>query len=294
MSEQNEQIDNLFKQTIEAPDKIPFLTKWNSTEGWNAYQNKYFSMFAYRRKQLMIAACISFLIIAGTLFLLLHNKQTRELCSFNGSDRLVKEVFLKGGHHCYLAPDTKIQYCRNIKLNQADTLYLEGEGYFETSEIKKLVIIAKNTVTNCTHSKVDIKSNKSSKSTTITPVTGQVISRCTDNNFPEIVIAPNEKCLIYEGGIYAAKEINDDPNFLAWKTGTLSFNNIPLSYAIRTIEDYYGVKIEVQSDEIKYCRMTSEFENTKIEDVLKFIQDSYKTKIKKTDNAIVLEEGICR
>jgi ferric-dicitrate binding protein FerR (iron transport regulator) len=223
----------------------------------------------------------------------MYNKQARELCSFEGSNKLIKEIYLKGGHHCFLAPESKIQYCRRNNLNQADTLFLEGEGYFETSQMEPLVIIAKNTVTKCMNSKLNIKSLNSSKLSIISTVKGEVNTRCTDNSFPEMKIAPSERCVVYEGGIYAAKETNDDPNYLAWKTGTLTFNNIPLAYAIRTIEDYYGVTIEVKSKDVKYCRITSEFEKTGIDEVLKYIQNSYKTKIRKSNNTIILEDGMC-
>jgi len=66
-----------------------------------------------------------------------------------------------------------------------------------------------------------------------------------------------------------------------------------LAYAIKTIEEYYGVTIQVQSKDVKYCRITSEFENTNINDVLKYIQNSYKTKIRRSNNIIILEDGMC-
>ena len=293
MIEQNEHIDKLFKQKIEQLENIPSSINWNNVKGWKEYETRYFPLTLYLRKRLMFAAAILFLVTAGAIIYLMYSKQAQELCSFDGSNKLVKEIYLKGGHHCFLAPESKIQYCRRNNLNQADTLFLEGEGYFETSQIKPLVIIAKNTVTRCINSKLNIKSFNSSKLTIISSVTGEVSTRCTDNNFPEMKIVPSERCVVYEGGIYAAKETNDDPNFLAWKTGTLTFNNIPLAYAIKTIEDYYGVTIEVKSKDVKYCRITSEFENTGIDEVLKYLQNSYKTKIRKTNNAIILEDGMC-
>jgi transmembrane sensor len=294
MNEQNENIDILFKKKVEQLTSLPSSIKWSNSKGWKDFQKKYYLILPVRQHKLMLAASIALIITLGTLTFIFYNHQTRELCSFYGTNKQIKDIYLKGGHHCFLASDSKIQYCHSNYLSQADTLFLEGEGYFETSETKPLVVIAKNTVTRCINSKLNIKSIKSSKSTIISPVSGQVVTRCTDNGFPEMLVGPSEKCLVYEGGIYAAKEANDDRNFLAWKTGTLSFDNIPLTYAIKTIEDFYGVTIEVKSKDVKYCRITSEFNNTNIDEVLKYIQNSYKTKIKKSNNTIIVEDGICR
>lgn len=294
MNEPNENIDKLFKQKIENLDSLPSSIKWSKDKGWKDYQNKYFSTAFVMRHKLLLAASIALIAISGSVIFLLNYRQAQELYSFNTPNKLIKEINLKDGHHCFLAPDSKIQYCRSKYSKLADTLFLEGEGYFETSGNKPLVIIAKNTTTKCTNANLNIKALKSTKSTTITPVKGNVVTQCTDNGFPEMTVAPSEKCLVYEGGIYATKEINDDPNFLAWKTGTLTFTNIPLAYAIKTIEDYYGVTIEVKSKDVKYCRITSEFENSNIDDVLKYIQNSFNTKIKKTNNTIIIEDGICR
>jgi transmembrane sensor len=293
MNKESEDIDGLFKQKVEQLTDLPASIKWNVVKGWKDYQRKHFQFIPKKRRILMMAASIA-LIIAGTFVFLFYNHRKQELCSFYGSNKMVREIRLKGGHYCFLAPDSKIQYCHSNYLNQADTLFLEGEGYFETSETKPLVIIAKNTITKCKNAKLNIKSIKSAKSTIISPVSGSVIARCTDNGFPEMMVAPSEKCLVYEGGIYAAKEINDDRNFLAWKTGTLSFDNVPLTYAIKTIEDYFGVSIEVKSRDVKYCRITSEFDNTNIDEVLKYIQNSYQTKIRRNNNTIIVEDGICR
>jgi transmembrane sensor len=295
MNGENEYIDKLFRQKIDGQIELPSFISWNKNKGWGKYIQNYLPSYLTHRKRLfMAAAALAILIISASILFILHNYNEQELCSFDGSDKLVKEIVLKGDHHCYLAPESKIQFCRSNKISQADTLYLEGEGYFETSNVKPLVIIAKNTITKCYGAKIDIKSVKSLKYTTISSLSGNIVTQCPDNNFPEMYINPNEKCLIYEGGIYASKEVNDDPNFLAWKTGTLTFNNIPLSVAIKTIEDFYGVTIEVKSKDVRYCRITSEFEKTNINDVLKYIQDSYKTKIRKFDNTIILEDGICK
>jgi ferric-dicitrate binding protein FerR (iron transport regulator) len=214
-----------------------------------------------------------------------------ELLSFEGNDKVVKEINLRGGHKCFLAPESKIQF-QNAK--KADTLYLDGEGYFETSRAKPLIIIAKNTITKCLNSKIDIRAIKQSKNTVINSISGKVSSHCMDNDFPEMLIEPDEQCTIYEGGIYAGKEPNTDPNFLAWKTGNLCFSNIPLSHAIKTLEELYNVKIELQSPDIKYCRLSSEFENTNFESVLEYIQCHYNAVVKRSRTSIVLEGGMCK
>jgi hypothetical protein len=119
MTEENEHIDKLFKEKIDQLIEVPDTIRWNQNKGWHDYKNSYYPFFYNSRTKLMIAAAIALLIISGTVLFLILNKQTQELCSFEGSDKFVKEIELRDGHHCYLAPDSKIQFCRSTHKDHA-------------------------------------------------------------------------------------------------------------------------------------------------------------------------------
>ena len=284
-------IDDIFREKLEHSEKLPKGTNWDKDNAWER--------FASRKRKTpallytLLAAASVTLIIGIALFFFFTNTN-RINCISNSSEGTVKEILLKGGHKCFLSAGSKIQYCYSKQLKNSDTLFLSGEAFIETSSTRNLVILAKNTVTNCGVAKANIKAVENDKTTVITSISGKITSRCTENGFPEMDIQPNERCVIFADGIFASKEPNTDPNFMAWKTGTLTFDKTPLKYAIQTIEEYYGVSIEVRSVDLKYCNYTSKFNHSGIDEVIGNIQHAFNVKAEKIKNEIVLEGGECR
>jgi len=76
------------------------------------------------------------------------------------------------------------------------------------------------------------------------------------------------------------KAPNNDPNFLSWKTGTLTFNNVPLEYVVKVMEDYYGTSISIEKEENKYCRFTSQLKNIPLKEALQMIETTLALKVK--------------
>jgi ferric-dicitrate binding protein FerR (iron transport regulator) len=295
MNDNENKIDQLFRQKVEGLNSLHELTKWNKSKGWESYEKKYSGeKLKINFKYIAAAAAIGLILISFSLYYFLKENPVNESCFVDMTGKSIKEISLSGGHHCFLAKDSKVQYSQSSAKSNIDTLFLEGEGYFETSGERQLVILAKNTVIKCKNSIVNIHAPKLGQMTIITTILGNVTVQCIDNGFPEMNVGASEKYSVYEGGIFASKEPNDDLNFLAWKTGQLTFDETPLAYAVKSIEDYYGVKIEVKSSEIKYCRFTSKFNKTDINKVIDNLNLSFNTKVTKSDDAIVLEGGYCR
>ncbi len=291
MSDNENKIDLLFRQKVVDLNSFPKGTKWNKSRGWEGYEKMYLSKTL---KILIAAAAIGLILISISLYYFFKPDLQNETCFVDMTGKSIREFRLSGGHRCFLAQESKMQYTQGSLNSKVDTLFLEGEAYFETSSERELVILAKNTVTRCKNAIVNINSSKSGQMTVITTISGNIIARCCDNGFPEMKVGASEKYSINQGGFFASKEPNNDPNFLAWKTGELKFDNTPLAYAIKSIEDYYDVKIEVKSSTIKYCRYTSKFTKTDINKVIDNLNLSFNTTVKKFSNAIVLEGGNCR
>jgi ferric-dicitrate binding protein FerR (iron transport regulator) len=295
MNNDENKIDILFQQKVGNLKSLPEGTKWNKSKGWESYEKKYFEgKFKIGFKYIAAVAAIGLILISFSLYYFLKENPVNEPCFVDMTGKSIKEISLSGGHHCFLAKDSKIQYSQSSGKSNIDTLFLEGEAYFEILGERELVIKAKNSVTICKNAIVNINTPKPGHLTVITTISGNVTVQCIDNGFPEMKVGASEKYSVYEGGIFASKEPNDDLNFLAWKTGQLIFDETPLAYAVKSIEDYYGVKIEVKSSEIKYCRFTSKFNKTDINKVIDNLNLSFNTKVTKSDDAIILEGGYCR
>ncbi len=273
-------IDNIFREKLKNNSKIPSNVNWKKELGWSHLEKLLPRKLAFNSAWMKIAVGAAIIVISFCGGFLIQKYFSKNTFFASEADKAVKEIDLPGGHHCSLAPYSKIQFVHSPVSLISDTLYIEGEAFVESLGKSPLIIIAKNSVIQCLGAKLNVRANITDKTTVISTVSGKVSVKCTDNHMPALVVAPSEQYSIFEGGIMAFKAQNKDPNFLAWKTGTLTFDNVPLEYAVKIMEDYYGVCISIEKDEIKFCRITSQFKNLSLKEALQNIESNLNVQVK--------------
>ncbi len=85
-----------------------------------------------------------------------------------------------------------------------------------------------------------------------------------------------------------------DQNYLAWKTGFLSFRNTIMTDVATTIEDTYGLEVEFENASIRLCRLTANYKEKTSEEVLDFIAETFDFTYVKQDNKVVFSGQGCR
>lgn len=277
---EEENIDIIFREILKNNDKIPSNIKWNKEIGWRTLEKILPRTLGFNRTWMKIAIGAAIIVISFWGGLLIQKYFSTTTLFASEANKALKEINLPGGHHCTLAPYGKLQFAHSSVSNSSDTLYIEGEAFIESSAKRTLVIKAKNSLIKCLDAKLNIRANITEKTTIISTVSGTVSAQCTDNHFPALKVAPSEQYSIFEGGIMAFKAQNNNPNFLAWKTGTLTFDNVPLEYAVKVMEDYYGVCISIEKDDMKYCRITSQFKNITLKEAFRNIESRLDVQVK--------------
>jgi len=273
-----ENLDRIFRDKLKDNAKIPSNISWNKEIGWHHLEKMLpISHSIFNGKWFKVAASLVIVAISFWGGLKIQKHLSEKTIIASEADKALKEIDLPGGHHCTLAPYSKIQYMHSAL---SDTLYLEGEAFIESADKRKIVIKAKNAVITCLAAQLNLRANFNEKSTLISTVSGFVSAQCTDNNFPALTVAASEQYAIYEGGIMTFKSQNNDPNFLAWKTGVLTFDNMPMEYVVKVMEDYYGACIKIEKEELKYCRFTSQLKNVSLKEALQSIETSLNLRVK--------------
>jgi ferric-dicitrate binding protein FerR (iron transport regulator) len=84
----------------------------------------------------------------------------------------------------------------------------------------------------------------------------------------QAILTPGEKAEIAPGGMGIITTLNDDPNFMAWKTRILRFDNTPLSVIAATLSVVYHKPVRVAGNGLAACRVTATFDNQSLESVL--------------------------
>ncbi len=76
-------------------------------------------------------------------------------------------------------------------------------------------------------------------------------------------------------------------NDLAWKTGTLKFDDLTLEQIAGTLSDLYGVKIIV-ADDVSDLRVTASFKDQDISSIIKILANTLDLKVSHSNNTYTL------
>jgi len=121
-------------------------------------------------------------------------------------------------------------------------------------------------------------------------VTGKV--QFSSKNSQKILL-PGDKIIAKPEG-ELVKKVNDDPNFIAWKSKVLKFEDVPMGIVLQDIEQFYGIKLVFENRQLENCTLTSVFENESIEDVLETLKIIFDITYEKIDsNRILIKGGDC-
>ena len=102
-----------------------------------------------------------------------------------------------------------------------------------------------------------------------------------------------------EKGIYSKtthsleKTINDDLNFLSWKTRKLVFRNNTLTEITSVLSDVYHINIVLNNDNLRLCRVTASFDNQALDEVLNVLKETLDLNIQQKESGIVISGNGC-
>lgn len=123
--------------------------------------------------------------------------------------------------------------------NDRRVVYLEGEAFFEVAEDKSrpFTVISNNVSTTALGTSFNVKCDPGNIKVAL--VTGKV--KVEDHSGSSLILVPNEM-VTYKGG-EVTKGKFDYNEEIAWRDGSLYFNQKPLKEVFETIENWYGVQV---------------------------------------------------
>jgi ferric-dicitrate binding protein FerR (iron transport regulator) len=88
------------------------------------------------------------------------------------------------------------------------------------------------------------------------------------------LVSPGEKVDIELTGNSIKKSINDDKNYLAWKTRRFVFSNNTLIEVVTLLNKVYHSDIRLSGNNLNNCRLTAIFDNQSLVSVLNVIKST--------------------
>lgn len=262
-----------------------------------------------RISQWLAAACFAALIATGTYFYFVeYNGEAidpatagSEMQRTTNSSDHVKSIKLADGSAVALQPGAVLTYPHQFSPDKRE-VYLQGEAFFDVKKdsARSFFVYHKNLVTHVLGTSFNVKTDERTKMVEVAVRTGrvEVYEKLQDANEPVaktgngVILTPNQK-VVYNGERKTFDAtIVDVPLPIPQTAGktaaakavppAISFSEVSFGKIINTLEEMYGIGIEVEDDNIKNCHFSGDISDmnlyVKLDVICQALNASYEKK----------------
>lgn len=216
----------------------------------------------------------------------------KQICQTTGQQSQVDT--LSDGSIAHINKFSKLSYPEKFSGNTRE-VEMEGEVYFgiRANKEKPFLIHAENTLIKVVGTSFNVKSKKNSPTIEVLVETGIVVFSEIGKNSDTASI----RLLAGEKGIYhkvthrLEKAKAEDMNDLSWKSQTLTFNRAELSKVLTTLEEHYGVSIELKDKSVAKLHFSVSFHQQSIDSILNIVANTFELKYSKQGKQYTLEKA---
>jgi len=232
------------------------------------------------------AAILTLPLMAFTIWLLFfHDKKEVQFSQITQNEITWQEINCPQGMRSYLIlPDgtnlwlnsgSKLKYSIPFTGNTRE-VELEGEAFLDVFENRSspFVVRSGNYLTEVTGTQFNIKSYAGSNRIEVALKEGGVKFRSCeqDKNNQYCELKENDYLIFFKNsGTYSIDSI-DIEKFIAWHKNIMILDETPMEDVARLLEQWYGVKVILGSDEIKKYKFTTTFDNEPLFRVLELLE----------------------
>ncbi|MBK0404008.1 FecR domain-containing protein [Adhaeribacter sp. BT258] len=213
-----------------------------------------------------IAASLALFILVGIYFI--TRATSHHWTEVTTAANETKTIMLADGSKVSLNQNSTFAYPENFQ-KENRTVKLTGEAFFEVAkaEGKRFTIFAQGTKTEVIGTSFNLRAYDK-KEVKVQVVTGKVAFARTETD-DAVFLTPGQEGVIGEKTVAKpAKKVIAEPNFQAWKTKQLNFNNQRLEQITAELETYFNIEIEIQNPALNNCRFTTSFQEPELQEVL--------------------------
>lgn len=222
------------------------------------------------------------------------------LVQVNSRPKLIT-VIANGSRQPILLPDSTI-----VVLNKGAIVYpeafddnyrhvaLSGEAWFEVAHdsASPFVVNSGDLRLQVLGTKFYMESASEGQTATVVLAEGKVALFRETAPEERIILHPGERAGVLPGKIL--KMQNQDVNFIAWKTGHITFVNQTLSQVASVLSKVFEKNIILDNTAVANCRLTADFEQQSLDEILQVISSTLDLTVSKHEMTIILSGKGCR
>lgn len=199
-----------------------------------------------------------------------------------------KSINLPDGSTVVLNENSSLKY---KEVFNKRVVSLEGEAFFDVTKDKEhpFTVNVNRTTTQVLGTSFNMDAHQNGK-VELALLTGKVKFSNTKNN--SIILLPGEKAVYDEHTASFSMRKQNNENSISWKTNKLVFDNTNLLEVVKDLNDYYKTEITLTSSDVN-CSFTGTFENAAISEVLDVISFSLNAEVKLSNNVYSITSIEC-
>ena len=250
---------------------------WGKVLKAKKQKQKTVTLFTPLRKIAAVAA----ILVIGMLAAYLVNKKVihRDILAIAMETDRGKEVVLSDGSRVWLNRNAQLSYPARFGDNDR-IVQLDGEAYFDIAKNPNKPFIIKTNHSDVTVLGTSFNINTNPEITEIAVTTGKVNVKSLYSG-ESVNLLPEYKAIVSKETIH--KSINQNPNYMSWKTGKFIFNEVPLNVVINDLNTFYNKQIIINKQNLD-CTFTADFNNTRLSDIIEILALSCNLKIVNKQN----------
>ncbi|MDN3689449.1 FecR family protein [Cyclobacterium jeungdonense] len=199
--------------------------------------------------------------------------ETHWITKYNPQGQKSK-IHLPDGSTVIINADSEIKYSSDFGVNNRE-IYLTGESFFEVAPDSLLPfrVFTGNIVTTALGTSFNIQSYKPDR-VNVQLATGkvEVVNELDENQL--VFLQPGEQVTANGSQKFVKGSFNPQKAFL-WKSGILLFDKVSFSEFALTLERWYGVEIDLVNTPARGLKISGEFKETYLSNVLESIGYAY-------------------
>lgn len=256
---------------INTPDKKPVIKQLFSS--WKA-----------------AASILVLLSVAAALFYFTTTPERLEIVA----DRAGFEQVLPDGSVVILHKGSAVKFHEEFGKKDRK-IELEGEAFFNVRHNDKLpfIVSGENVRIKVLGTKFNVNTRAADNKVSVVLSSGKVSLYFKGNEANNVLLSPGEVAEINTDEKIIDKSVNTDPNYNAWMTGVLVFDNTDLGAVVSALEHVYRKKIILSNKDLKDCTLTATFKGQQIDEVMNVISVTLDLSVLKKDNTFYVD-GSCK
>lgn len=169
---------------------------------------------------------------------------------------------------------------------------LEGEAYFniKRDENRPFIVSGSDARIEVLGTSFDVNTRAGDDKISVVLTSGKVSLYFKGRESENLVLHPGEKAVMTLSDKVITTGINPDPNYMAWKTRQITFDNTSLDQVIATLSKVYQTNIRLGNQQLSNCSLTATFNQQSFGSVLNIIKATLDVEIT-DENGVVVVNG---